>query len=236
MADEDDWEKKEFDIDSIEPVKDVPVKKSDKWDGEDEEVDIKDNWDDEDEDPASTQSATSSGPKVEKKNKKRLAGKIAEKEREQEEKRLQKLRANMTPAELEAEKLRQLKLQEESELQMVKQAFGAGEIDTADPITKDDFDELRKKVIAELRKFEKRTPFEDFVEDFVQDLCLSLPSKKLKKVKTNVEALFHEKSKAEKEKDKPKAAKGKPGKAKLNVDSALTSYAPDDLQDFDDFM
>jgi len=30
----------------------------------------------------------------------------------------------MTPAELEAEKLRQLKLQEEAELQMVKQAFG----------------------------------------------------------------------------------------------------------------
>jgi len=119
---------------------------------------------------------------------------------------------------------------------MVKQAFGAGEIDTADPVTKDDFDAIRKKVITELRKFEARAPFEDFVEDFVQDLCLSLPSKRLKKVKTNVEALFHEKSKAEKEKDKPKTAKGKPGKAKLNVDSALSSYAPDDLEDFDDFM
>jgi len=234
MADEDDWEKKDFEV--PEPVKEVPVKRSDKWDGEDEEDPIKDNWDDEEEDPTSSQSATSSGPKVEKKNKKRLAGKIAEKEREQEDKRLQKLRANMTPAELEAEKLKQLKLQEEAELQMVKQAFGAGEIDTADPVTKDDFDAIRKKVITELRKFEARAPFEDFVEDFVQDLCLSLPSKRLKKVKTNVEALFHEKSKSEKEKDKPKTAKGKPGKAKLNVDSALSSYAPDDLEDFDDFM
>lgn len=53
-------------------------------------------------------------------------------------------------------------------------------------------------------------------------------------MKTNVEALYHEKSKAEK--DKPKTTKGKAGKAKLNVDSALSSYAPDDLEDFDDFM
>lgn len=45
-------------------------------------------------------------------------------QREQEEKKLQKLRANMTPAELEAEKLKQLKLQEEAELKLVKQAFG----------------------------------------------------------------------------------------------------------------
>ncbi|ODM94525.1 Eukaryotic translation initiation factor 3 subunit J [Orchesella cincta] len=235
MADEDDWESKEFDI---EPTKEAaPVKRSDKWDGEDEEEPVKDNWDDEEAEEASTASGTSGGTKVEKKNKKRLIGKIAEKEKEQEEKRLQKLRATMTPAELEAEKLKQLKLQEEAELQMVKQAFGAGEIDTADPITKDDFDELRKKIITELRKFEKRTPFEDFVEDFVQDLCLSLPAKRLKKVKTNVEALYHEKSKAEKEKDKPaKASKAKVGKAKLMVDDAMTTYAPDDLEDFDDFM
>lgn len=45
-------------------------------------------------------------------------------QREQEEKRLQKLRASMTPAELEAEKLKELKLQEEAELKLVKQAFG----------------------------------------------------------------------------------------------------------------
>ncbi|CAL8089364.1 unnamed protein product [Orchesella dallaii] len=231
MADEEDWEHKEFEI---EPTKEAPVKRSDKWDGEDEEEPVKDNWDDEEEEQ-STASATSSAPKVEKKNKKRLIEKIAEKEKEQEEKRLQKKLANMTPAELEAEKLKQLKLREEAELQMVKQAFGAGEIDTADPITKDDFDELRKKIITELRKFEKRVPFEDFVEDFVQDLCLSLPAKRLKKVKTNVEALFHEKSKAEKEKDKPKP-KAKVGKVKLHVDDAMTTYAADDLQDFDDFM
>jgi len=234
MADEDDWEKKEFDV---EPIKEVaPPKRSDKWDGEDEEEPVKDNWDDEEEEPTSTTSATS-GPKTEKKNKKRLFGKIAEKEREMEEKRLQKLRANMTPAELEAEKLRQLKLQEEADLQLVKQAFGgAGEIDTANPMTKDDFDELRKKIIGELRKFEKRTPFEDFVEDFVQDLLLSLPSKRLKKVKTNVEALYHEKVKTEKEKEKPKSSKAKVGKVKLHVDDAMTTYAPDDLEDFEDFM
>jgi len=41
----------------------------------------KDNWDDEEEEQASTASGTSAGgPKPEKKNKKRLIGKIAEKE------------------------------------------------------------------------------------------------------------------------------------------------------------
>lgn len=55
-------------------------------------------------------------------------------------------------------------------------------------------------------------------------------------MKTNVEALYHEKTKAEKEKDKTKTLKGKPGKAKLLVDSALTSYAKEELDDFEDFM
>jgi len=59
----------------------------------------------------------------------------------------------------------------------------------------------------------------------------------LRKVKTNVEALYHEKTKSEKEKDKPKAAKGKAGKAKLHVDDAMANYANEDLGgDFDDFM
>jgi hypothetical protein len=147
----------------------------------------------------------------------------------------------MTPEELAAEKLRQLKLEEEAELLMVKQAFGPAEIDTADPMTKDDFDELRKKLIQDLRKFEKRAPFEDFVEDMVQDLLLSLPSKRLKKVKTCVEALYFEKAKTEKAATTSKsAAKSKGGKVKLNVGGdrdMLSAYGgADDMDEFDDFM
>jgi len=116
---------------------------------------------------------------------------------------------------------------------------GSTEIDTADPITKDDFDELRKKLVTELRRFEARVPFEDFVEDFVQDLCVSLPSKRLKKIKTSVEALYFEKNKAEKAATTGKVSKGKGGKAKLHMEvdrDVLSAVALDDYDELDDFM
>lgn len=103
-------------------------------------------------------------------------------------------------------------------------------------MTKDDFDALRKKIIGDLRKFEKRVPFEDFLEDFIQDLCLSLPSKRLKKVKATVEALYFEKNKAEKA---TTATKGKRtgGKVKLTVESDITNVEVGyELDDYDDFM
>lgn len=172
----------------------------------------------------------------------------------------------MTPEELAAEKIRQQKLQEEVELAMVKSTFGnyyyilkgdgnllkqqqtihslecyfccpgSNEVDVVDPMTKDDFDALRKKIIGDLRKFEKRVPFEDFLEDFIQDLCLSLPSKRLKKVKATVEALYFEKNKAEKA---TTATKGKRtgGKVKLTVESDITNVEVGyELDDYDDFM
>jgi len=174
MAD-DDWESKNFE-EEIPPKVPTKVVKSDKWEGEDEEEATKDNWDDEDEDkPVSSSSA----PKAS--NKKTLKNKIAEKERDQIQKLEKSRLASMTPEERAAEKLRQQKLMEEAELQMLKTDFGTNEIDMADPMTKDDFDALRKKIIADLRRFEKRAPFEDFLEDFIQDLCLSLPAKRMKK-------------------------------------------------------
>jgi len=183
MADADDWESKNFDEELPKPV---VVVRTDKWEGEDEEEPLKDNWDDEEDESGSKPTPK---PEASKKKKNRLAEAIAEKERKQQEKR----RADMTPEELQADKLRQSKLQEEIEIQMVKSTFGSTDIDTADPMTKDDFDALRKKIILDLRRFEKRVPFEDFVEDFIQDLCLSLSSKHLKTVKTKIEALYFEK-------------------------------------------
>ena len=49
---------------------------------------------------------------------------------------------------------------------------GSTEINLADPQTKDDFDELRKRLVADLTRFEKRALFGDFLEDLIQDLCL----------------------------------------------------------------
>jgi hypothetical protein len=112
------------------------------------------------------------------------------------------------------------------------------EVDTADPMTKDDFDALRKKIVTDLRRFEKRAPFEDFLEDFIQDLCLSLSSKKLKKVKTTVEALYFEKNKVEKAATTTTKGKAKStGKVKLTVESDLTNVEVGyEMDDFDDFM
>jgi hypothetical protein len=108
----------------------------------------------------------------------------------------------------------------------------------ADPMTKDDFDALRKKIVTDLREFEKRAPFEDFVEDFVQDLCLSLSSKRLKKVKTTVEALYFEKNKTEKAATSTKGKGKASGKAKLQVETDATKVdvGAYDMDDFDDFM
>jgi len=230
MAD-DDWESKNFE-EEIAPKTAVPVKVSDKWDGEDEEEPIKDNWDDEDEEKAvSSSSASAAKPKI------KLRNKIAEKERDEIQKLEKSRLASMTPEERAAEKLRQQKLMEEAELQMLKTDFGTSDVDMADPMTKDDFDALRKKIIADLRKFEKRAPFEDFLEDFIQDLCLSLSTKRLRKVSTTVQALYFEKNKAEKATATAKT-KGKPGKAKIIVETDATKVdvGYNELEDYDDFM
>jgi translation initiation factor 3 subunit J len=231
MAD-DDWESRDFE-EEVLPKPAVKVR-TDRWEGEDEEEPVKENWDDEEEeDKSGSASAPAPGKAVEVKKKKKLADAIAEKERKDRE----KARANMTPQELAAEKLRQQKIQEEAELQMVKSTFGTNDVDMMDPMTKDDFDALRKKIVFDLRKFEKRAPFEDFLEDFIQDLCLSLPSKRLKKVKTSVEALYFEKNKVEKAASAPVKGKGKGGgKAKLTVDSEISNVDVDYVDDYDDFM
>ncbi|OXA50859.1 eukaryotic translation initiation factor 3 subunit J [Folsomia candida] len=235
MAD-DDWESRNFEEEDLSKLKAVkPPGKVDKWDGEDEEEPVKDNWDD-DEEAKSAAAPGGAKSAAEAKKKKRLQDAIAEKERKAELQRLERARANMTPEELAAEKIRQQKLQEEVELAMVKSTFGSNEVDVVDPMTKDDFDALRKKIIGDLRKFEKRVPFEDFLEDFIQDLCLSLPSKRLKKVKATVEALYFEKNKAEKA---TTATKGKRtgGKVKLTVESDITNVEVGyELDDYDDFM
>ena len=68
----------------------------------------------------------------------------------------------------------------------------------------------------------------------------SVPAKRLRKVKTTVEALYFEKTKAEKVATKGSAGgKGLKSKVKLNVegDRAILKGGLDDgLDDFDDFM
>ncbi|CAG7818576.1 unnamed protein product [Allacma fusca] len=209
----------------------------DKWDGEDEEEVIKDNWDDEEEEEAPAQSSVT----VPVKNKNKIKSKIAEKERLENEQRLAKLSVTRTPEEIAAEKLRLEKLKEAAEIKGIQEAFGSTEVNSIDPQTKDDFDDLRKRLVTDITRLEKRALFGDFLEDLIQDFCLFLPSRRLKKVKTTVEALYFEKSKNEKAsagKVSSTKSAGVKNKAKLNVegDRAMLASYGDDIDDFEDFM
>jgi translation initiation factor 3 subunit J len=210
----------------------------DKWEGEDEEEPIKDNWDDEEEEetPAAQSSVT-----VPPKKKNQIKSKIAEKERKETELQLKKLQLNKSPEEIAAEKLRLEKLKEAAEIKEIQAAFGSAEINSGDPQTKDDFDDLRKRLVTDLTRLEKRALFEDFLEDLIQDLCLFLPARRLKKVKTTVEALYFEKTKSEKAsaaKVSSSKSAGAKNKIKLNVegDRAILSAYGDEVDDFEDFM
>jgi len=225
MAD-DDWESRE---DFEEIIAKVPPRPSDKWAGEDEDQDVKDNWDDEEEDkPAATEGEVAE--RATQRGKKKKFAKIKEKEDKEEE---------LTAEQLAHLKIKEQKQREEQEILIVKEAFGSSAINDSDPITKDDFDALRKRMISALVPFEKRPPYEDFVEDLIQDLALMLPAKRLKKVKTTVEALYFEKTKAEKVTSKATPGKTPKTKVKLHVEAdrtVLKGGLDDDLDDYEDFM
>ena len=74
--------------------------------------------------------------------------------------------------------------------------------------------------------------FQDFAEDFVKNLCMSLNVQTLKKCKTHVEA-FHSAKLKEEKAAKDKGKKGKSLKS-LKMDSAINCY--DGYDDMDDFM
>jgi len=211
------------------------AKPADKWEGEDEEEEVKDNWDDEEEEEAPSSEPSmvaTAAPKKKVKTKQ----KIAEKEQQDRELLSKKMEGLKTREEIEGERLRLQKAKEAAEIRGIQEAFGTTEINTADPQTKDDFDAIRKRLVADLARFELKPTYEDFLEDLIQDLCLPLPSQRLKKVKTSVEALYFEKSKVEKAANKP--AKGAKPKIKLNVEGdrdMLNNYG-DPVDEFEDFM
>ncbi|KAF0043140.1 hypothetical protein F2P81_004477 [Scophthalmus maximus] len=126
------WENRPVDFRDADNFEaDEPTEKAavlvDKWEGEDEEEDIKDNWDDEE-----TEENKAEVKKAETKvsEKKKLSEKIKEKEnrlkkkqQELKEKELENTQAELTPEELLEEKLRVQKLQEAADLELAKDAF-----------------------------------------------------------------------------------------------------------------
>lgn len=241
---EEDWE---HHAEAEEEVP-VPAKKPDanKWDGEDEEEEVKDSWEDEDELEEKKDQEKVETPKA--KPKKTLQQKIFEKEKqkqdEAERRRLEKETETMTPEQKLAEKLRLQKLQEESDLKNALDTFGvttlAGGIDGMTPNTKEEFVELADAIVKKLSNYRSDIEFANFLEDLVTKLFAGQPSHNIRKVKGVLDNLYLEKQKLEKG-DKPKKSKGGKVKARLKLDGENTNLEEypakyDDFDEYDDFM
>ncbi|XP_037562693.1 eukaryotic translation initiation factor 3 subunit J isoform X2 [Dermacentor silvarum] len=234
----DDWEKEDYEPPSFAKKPAV----GDRWEGEDEE-DVKDNWDDEEEEKEATPPAEASSTLVAPKKKKPLSQIIQEKEerrrREAEEKRAreEQQRAALTPEEEQAEKLRRQRMQEEADLQLAKEAFGLTEsdgIDNLQPVTRDDFDNLRKALAAKLTACERSPHYVGFLDDLLRDLSLNMESEDVKRLSSSLNAVANEKVKQQKLKHKKKGTKKG---ASLNVgkDDGLVNLE-DYGNEYDDFM
>ncbi|XP_025424022.1 eukaryotic translation initiation factor 3 subunit J [Sipha flava] len=240
----------EWDADNFEPPKPIiPIvdivggAKLNKWEGEDEEENIKDSWDAEEEEIKKPEIKV-----PEKKTKSKLEQKIAERERKQKienEKMRRKFleaeeNSDMTP---EEKKLLQQKLQEEADLEVAKEMLGVDEgdedsIDMMQPKSKEDFIVFEQALQKKIQSFSKSEHYSDFIEEFIRNLSVSLSISDLRKLKATIDNMSIEKMKAEKG-DKNKKSKGK-GKAKLRLDNCAipdyNEFSAYTMDDFDEFM
>ncbi|XP_071513205.1 eukaryotic translation initiation factor 3 subunit J [Panulirus ornatus] len=245
----------EWDADDYEPPTVAQSRPTDKWDGEDEDYEIKENWDDEEEDKKKNANETSTGISTtqNKKKKKKIEDIIAEKEakllkeRERRKKEAEEMESAQTPEAKLAEKMRLQKIQEDSDLQLANELIGTGSISEEDTKLLDDIDlssssglnSFRKSLISKIRsvdKLEKRPCFVTFVEDVCRDLCQNLESEEVKRVSTILNSIYNEKVRA----SRPKSKKKTGGKAKLNLGQGTIA---DDLNndyggynEYDDFI
>jgi len=191
-----------------------------------------------------------------KKKKKPLEERIREK---QEKKRLEQLQREeelkqqeeetreLTPEEMLEEKLRNQRLQEESDLELAKDVFGVDSapepipgqktIDNFNPDSKEDFTELAQMITTKFSKFESKREYTPFLENLFRDLCTGVEAEDIKRISNTLNILATEKTKA------LKAAKGggkkKPAKKTLAAGKASKNSGMDDMDyynEYDDFM
>ncbi|KAI8036308.1 hypothetical protein M5D96_010901 [Drosophila gunungcola] len=169
-----------------------------KWEGEDEDEDIKDSWEDEEEKKDEEKPTKTEAP-AKPKPSKALKAKLEQQARLEEEAEAERL-ANLSPEEKLAEKLRLQKIQEASDLKHAQDAFGVtstsdGGLEAFNPESKEEFKEFGATLMS---------------------------AADIKKVKMNVEILHSEKLKLEKANAKKPAGKGK-GKVTLRTENDLTA-------------
>ncbi|XP_016342268.1 eukaryotic translation initiation factor 3 subunit J-A isoform X1 [Sinocyclocheilus anshuiensis] len=237
MADADSWDADSFEAE--EPIKKAAV--HDKWEGEDEDDDVKDNWDDDEEEEKEEEEKKSEAKPAEKK---KLSEKKKEKENVQRQKQDELLKqfelqesessTELIPEEELAEKLRVKKLQEDSDLELAKEAFGVVSnnvtgIDAMSPSTKEDFTEFERLLKEKISSYEKSIHYSSFLETLFRDLCLSLEVEDLKKISNSLTVLLSEKQRQE------KANKGKKKKKGVLPGGGLKATMKDDLADYGEF-
>ncbi|XP_045215835.2 eukaryotic translation initiation factor 3 subunit J-B-like [Mercenaria mercenaria] len=225
----------EWDADDFEPAAPI-VGKTDKWEGEDEGDDVKDSWDAEDDEEKKAEEDT--GVKaVQRKKKKPLAERIAEKEaariaKEQAEKEENR---ELTKEEKQAEAERLKKIQEESDLKLAKEAFGvdATGLDAMFPVTEEEFDKFRDALKLKISRFNSSKHYGTFIEKLMQDLIMDINIDDLKRISASTSSFFHEKQRIQKEQEKKKKKKSK-GIVKTERDSDFNDIAAAGRGDYDD--
>ncbi|XP_018108850.1 eukaryotic translation initiation factor 3 subunit J-like isoform X2 [Xenopus laevis] len=258
MAENDNWDADDFDPEDLNQkgAASGPVTVRDRWDGEDEEEDVKDNWDDEEEAGGAAKKEPQITVEQKVPEKKKLLEKIKEKEKLQKQrkeelkKQVQTLESSntpeLTPEEQLSEKLRLKKLQEDSDLELAKEAFGddvtVTGIDAMNPSTREDFTEFGKLLKEKITLYERSLYYPGFLEALVRDVSLSLEVEDLKKINNSLTVLCFEKQKQEKLQSKAKKKKKgvvPGGGLKANMKNDLADYGGMDEgygREFDDFM
>ncbi|XP_056606322.1 eukaryotic translation initiation factor 3 subunit J-B [Triplophysa dalaica] len=256
MADSDSWDVDNFE--PSEPLKNAAGVLVDKWEGEDEDEDVKDNWDDEEEEKEDEQKVEQNKTEVKPPEKKKLSAKIKEKEN-MEKKKLEELKNKETqmsyqlsPEEQLAEKLRLNKLQEEADLELAREAFGldttvnmtnnVSGIEAMCPSSKQDFVAFEKLLKEKFTQFETSVHYSNFLESLFRELCISLEVDDLKKISSSLSVLLSEKQRQEKEKKankKKKKGVTPGGGMKANMKDNLVDYGAFDGgygNEYDEFM
>jgi len=227
-----------WDADDYEPPAasgGVSVKPSDKWEGEDEDDDVKDAWDADSDEEDEKEKETAPKPAAAKK-KTKLRSKIALREAAEAQ-----ADEDLTPEEKAAEKLRAMKMEESAQMSLTRDMLGleSGKIDSMIPVTKEDFDSFSKALCEKIRLFNNSEHYNDLLESITKDLVLDMSVPTLKKVKIHVEGMHSTRLKEEKSKTKKPAGKGKTS-LKNDLDKDLFGGAghggADYADDMDDFM
>jgi len=242
MSDNDAWDADDYEPPA--PGKAAVVTSTDKWEGEDEDDDVKDAWDaDSDdeskEDKAADGAAAAAAKAPANKKKAKLRSKIALREAAENQ-----ADEDLTPEEKAAEKLRAMKMEENAQMKLTRDMLGVeggeGGLDSMVPVTKEEFTEFAKALCEKIRLFNNSEHYNGLLESITKDLVIDMSVPTLKKVKIHVEGMHSTRLKEEKSKTKKPVGKGKTS-LKNDLDKDLfgggRGGGMDDYgDDMDDFM